>query len=309
MSPVTPHSSPHSEPSSQKVTVYRANQRHDIGLFKTWVVMAQNVYGARELIWQLFKRDFFAVYKKSFIGIGWVFIAPIIGVLQWVFLQLTGVLQVGEVGIPYPIYILIGSSMWGMFMGMYYAASATLRSGADLILQVNYPHEALLFKQMAQQLANFGITLALNVTVLFGMWLFKPDVFAIDFPNWGMLMFPLIMLPVLLFSAAIGLFIAMVNVVAIDLNKFVDMGIGFMMYLTPIIYTAEKISNPYALEVIKWNPLTYLVCSCRDILIYGTVYQGNWLAWACSALLALALFMMSWRLFYISENKLVERMV
>ena len=301
---------------SEQITVFRANQRHEIGLFKTWIVMALNVYEARELIWQLFKRDFFAVYKKSFIGIGWIIIAPVIGVLQWVLLNLIGALKVGDVGIPYPVYILIGSSMWGMFLGIYYAASATLRSGADLILQVNYPHEALLFKQLAQQLANFMITLSLNVMVLFGMWLLKPEVFAIDFPSWGMLLFPLMMLPVLLFSAAIGLFIAMVNVVAIDLNKFVDMAMGFLLYLTPVIYTVDIFKDAvagspssYVYLALQWNPLTYLVCSCRDVLIYGTVYQGNWVAWAWSSLLALIMFMMSWRLFYISENKLVERMV
>jgi len=306
-SPITPYSSP--DKSSQKLTIYRANQRHETGLFKTWIVMASNVWGARELIWQLFKRDFFAVYKKSFIGVGWVFIAPILGVAQWVFLQLTGVLQAGEVGIPYPVYILIGTSMWGMFMGMYTAASETLTSGTDLILQVNYPHEALLFKQMAHQMANFVITLALNLIVLIGMHFMMPDAFAIDFPSWGMLLFPLIMLPVLFFSAAIGLFIAMVNVVAIDVTKFVNMGMAFMLYLTPVIYTAEKISNPIALLIIQWNPLTYLICSCRDILIYGTVYQGNWEAWVWAALLSFIMFMISWRLFYISENKLVERMV
>ena len=49
-----------------RITVYRPNMRHEHGWFECWAVMARNVWGARELIWQLFKRDFFAGYKKSF---------------------------------------------------------------------------------------------------------------------------------------------------------------------------------------------------------------------------------------------------
>ncbi len=162
---------------------------------------------------------------------------------------------------------------------------------------------------MAQQLANFVITLSLNLVVLFGLRILRPEQFEIAFPSWGMLLFPVMMLPVLLLASAVGLFIAMVGVVAVDVNKFVDMGMGFMLYLTPVIYTIEKITNPVAASVISWNPLTYLICSCRDVLIFGNVYQGNWTAWGWSSLLAVAAFMLSWRLFYVSENKLVERMV
>jgi ABC-type polysaccharide/polyol phosphate export permease len=61
------------------------------------------------------------------------------------------------------------------------------------------------------------------------------------------------------------------------------------------------------LTINKWNPLTYLVCSCRDMILYGTLYHPK--AYFISALLAFLAFMISWRLFYVSEDKLIERMV
>ncbi|PIE34921.1 hypothetical protein CSA56_06280 [candidate division KSB3 bacterium] len=138
------------------ITVYRPNQRHELGFFQTWIVMARNVIRSKELIWQLFKRDLLAGYKKSFLGMTWIFVSPIMAIISWVFLQKTGMLNPGDVGIPYPAYVLLGSSMWGLFMGFYTAARGTLKAGAGFIMQVNYPHEALLFKQMAQQLAQPG---------------------------------------------------------------------------------------------------------------------------------------------------------
>ena len=279
------------------ITVYRPNMRHETGLFRTYVVMAGNVWRARELIWQLFKRDFFAAYKKSFIGITWIFIAPIAGIVSWVFLQMTGMLKPGDVGIPYPAYVLVGTSMFGLFMQMYAAACETLNAGKDLIMQVNYPHEALLFKQIGQVLANFLITFLLNLVALL---CFKV------IPSPGLVLFPLVALPLFFLAAALGLMIAMIGVVAVDVRRVWDMGMGFLMYATPIIYS-DKIENAFVQAVITWNPLTYLVCSCRDVIIYGRLYEPT--GYAISSVLSLFAFLIAWRLFYVSEDKLVERMI
>lgn len=294
---------------SESLTIYRPNQRHELGVIHTWTVMARNVWRARELIWQLFKRDFFAQYKKSFLGATWIIISPVVGILSWVFLQMTGVLVPGDVGIPYPAYVLIGSSMWGLFLGLYHSAESTLQAGKELIMQVNYPHEAMLFKQVGQQMANFSITLVLNLLVLTLLRIFQPEGFEIVFPNWGILLFPFVILPLFFLASAVGLIVAMIHVVAVDISRFISMGLGFLMYLTPIIYSADTITNPVALAIIRWNPLTYLVGSARDILIYGHLYEHNYAAYFLVAGVSFLLFMFSWRLFYVSEGQIVERMI
>jgi len=279
------------------ITIYRPNMRHELGLFQTWVVMARNVWRSRELIWQLFKRDFLASYKKSFIGITWLFISPLLGIVSWVFLQATGMLQPGDVGIPYPAYVMIGTSMWGLFMGFYSSASSTLSAGTGLLMQVNYPHEALLFKQLANQLATYLITFLVNIVILL---IFKVV------PSWGLLMLPLVALPLFFLGTAMGLIISMVSVVAFDFSRMVDIFMSVLMYSTPVIYSA-KTESALVLMINKWNPLTYLVCSCRDMVIYGNLYHPK--EYFLSAFLALLVFLVSWRLFYVSEDKIIERMV
>jgi lipopolysaccharide transport system permease protein len=259
--------------------------------------MLTNIIDSRELIWQLFKRDFFAGYKKSFIGITWIFIAPIMGIISWVFLQKTGMLQPGDLGIPYPAYVLIGTTMWGLFMGFFSAANSTLSAGGGLVMQVNYPHEILLFKQTAQHLANFLISLSMNIVVLtlFGV-----------IPSWKIVFFPLVVLPLFFLGAAIGLITSMISIVAIDLSRIINMGLGLIMWATPLIYS-DKVDSQFVQTLIKWNPLTYLVCSARDIIIYGRLYDTAY--YFIFAGLSFMLFMISWRLFYVSENKIIERMI
>ncbi len=283
--------------SNKSITIYRPNQRHELGFFHTWVMMAKNVITSRELVWQLFKRDFFAAYKKSFIGITWVFISPIMGIISWVFLQKTGMLKPGDVGIPYPAYVLIGSSMWGLFMGFYSSACGTLKAGAGFIMQVNYPHEALLFKQVAQKLANFVIGFGMNIIVLL--------VFGV-IPSWKIVVLPLVVLPMFFLGSALGLVVSMISIVAFDLNRGINMLMGLLLYITPVIYS-DKIDNPIVQTLITWNPLTYLVCSARDIIIYGRLYEP--VGFAICVGVALLLFLISWRLFYVSEHHLIERMI
>lgn len=259
--------------------------------------MLKNIIQSRELIWQLFKRDFFASYKKSFIGITWIFLSPIIGIISWIFLNMTGMLHPGDVGIPYPAYVLVGSSMWGLFMGFFNSAKATLSSGKDLVFQVNYPHEVLLFKETAQHLANFLITLLINIIVLFALGVI---------PSWKIIFLPLITLPLFFLGASVGLIFSMVSIVAMDINRITEMGMGLLMYLTPIIYSS-KVKSVLVQEIIKMNPLTYLVCSARDIIIYGRLY--NTIGFIFCSLFSLLLFLISWRLFFVSENKIIERMI
>jgi lipopolysaccharide transport system permease protein len=281
----------------EKTVVYEPNSRRKIGFFKVWILMIRNIIASRELIFQLFKRDFLMSYKKSFIGAGWIFITPIIGVLSWIFMNHTGVLRPGNVGIPYPAYVLLGTSIWGLFMGFYSSAAGTLGAGASFIMQVKYPHEVLLIKQTAQQLANFLFAFIINIFVL----LF----FGVS-PSWMIILFPILILPIFLLGAGIGLMIAVFNAMTPDLQKGFDFVLGLVLYITPVIYSS-KVSNPFLQKIITWNPLTYLIGVVRDSIIYGRIEYFD--RFILASIFSLLFFLISWRLFFISEEKVIEKMV
>ena len=94
--------------------VYEPNQYAKIGFLKTMLVIIKNTIASKELIFQLYKRDFLMQYKKSFLGLGWMIFGPIMGVVSWVLMDSAGVLSPGDVGVPYPVYVLFGTSIWGL---------------------------------------------------------------------------------------------------------------------------------------------------------------------------------------------------
>ncbi len=283
--------------TQKEQTIYYPNYRLKIGFFQTWVIMLKNILKSKELIIELFKRDFFATYRKSLIGISWILISPIVGIISWVLMNATGILNPGDVGVPYPAYVLLGSSLWGLFMGFYTSASDTLNAGIGFINQVKYPHEALLVKQTAQHLANFLITFVINIIVLL--------LFSI-IPDWKIIFFPLLVLPMLFLAAGMGLIISVINVVFPDIPKIVNVVLGFVFYITPIVYSTETNSS-FLNKAVELNPLTYLIGGVRDLIIYGQLIYPERFIFV--AFISFIFFMFAWRIFFVSEDRVIEKMI
>ena len=236
-------------------------------------------------------------YKKSFLGMTWLFLTPIMGIISWVFMNATGVLAPGDVGIPYPAYVLLSTSIFGLFGGFFNAASGTLTAGIGFINQVNYPHDVMLIKQALVQLAGFIITFLINIVVLL--------IFGV-IPSWMVVLLPVFILPIFFLGSAVGLFSTIIGTVATDLNKLIAFAIGLLLYLTPVIYS-PKVQNPVLQTIIKWNPLTYLIGGARDAIIYGRIEHFS--SYLISVGVSLVLFLFMWRVFYITEEKIIEKMI
>jgi len=99
----------------------------------------------------------------------------------------------------------------------------------------------------------------------------------------------------------------MIGVVAMDLSRGIGIVMGLLMYATPVMY-AGNVNSDFVRIVAKWNPLTYLVCSCRDIVVYGRLYGPPAGYFICAGI-SFLLFLIAWRLFYVSEHRIIERMV
>ncbi len=182
-------------------------------------------------------------------------------------------------------------------MGFFTSSCRTLEAGAGFILQVNYSHEVLLVKQTAEQLSNFVLGFILNIIILlcFGV-----------VPDWKIIFFPIRRRPLIFVRAASGQIRALPTAVTKDIQRMAETGMGLVMYITPVIYS-PNFENPMLQSIIKWNPLTYLVGSLRDIIIYGKTdnLEGYFYASAFS----LFVFLFAWRLFYLSEDKIIEKMI
>ncbi|MBI5118005.1 ABC transporter permease [Candidatus Poribacteria bacterium] len=278
-----------------KGVIYYPNQRAEASLLKTFLVVLGNIVEGRELIWQMFKRDFFVVYRRSILGYFWILAGPVTGIITWVFMNYAGILHPGEVGMPYPVFVLLGSQMWGLFIGFYKSAAESLGSGSGLMKQIKFEHEVLLVKQAGLVVANFFITLAVVFLV---MVIFRVV------PPWQAVFFPVVILPLFFLGAAMGIVVSVFASVISDTARIVGEFIGFLMYITPVIYTTD-FRHPLLKLLVKWNPLSYLIAASRDILTVGSIQQFN--GYLVVSALTIVLFLTALRLFYVSEPLVAEK--
>lgn len=278
------------------IVVYEPDQRARLGWVLGWKAMIANVVNSRELIWQLFKRDLLAGSKQSILGLLWMVISPLVGIVSWVLMNEAGVLRPGALDVPYPLFVLFGTGLWGLFMAFFSAAAASLTSAGGLLIQAKFSHEAL----VAQQLAHTVIVVIVNLLLLMAVW----GVFGATW-HWSALLLPLGLVPLFMLGTGIGMAVSVFAVLIRDMTKTVTTLLGLAMFMTPVIY-APDVPSEGLQRLIAWNPLTYLVGGARDLVLEGRIGQPA--GYGASVLLAAAVFLGAWRLFFMSEQKVAEKL-
>ena len=71
--------------------------------------MWKDLISSKDLSLQLAVRDIKAQYRQSILGILWAFLLPLANTLIWMYLQGTGIINVGKTEIPYPVFVFTGT--------------------------------------------------------------------------------------------------------------------------------------------------------------------------------------------------------
>ena len=196
-----------------------------------WREMLEEALSSRELTWRLFIRDFSARYKQSVLGVAWAVILPIIAVGTFVILNRSGLLNVGDTGVPYPVYALLGLTIWQVFAGGLTACSNAIISGGSMVIKINFPKETLVIAAMGQAIFELLVRIILLAIV---MIIFQAS------PTWTVVFFPVTLLPLVMLTLGLGLSLSLINVVLRDVASIVTLTTTFLMFLTPVIYPAPN---------------------------------------------------------------------
>lgn len=267
-------------------------------LFKgNWSDILSNIKNYRFLIIQLVRIDILSGYKKSYVGILWMVIYPILSVIIWVILNGAGIIQPGESSIPYPAYVLLSTSIWGFFIGIYQTVSQVILASGRLMIMNKFPLEVLIAQKIIVHIILFTIPFAVNIVVLliYGVKL-----------SWVSLLFPFALIPLLIAGLAVGLVVSVLRVVAVDLVAVIDEFLKLLMFLTPIVYT-PKLEISALSTFIEWNPLAYLVGFSRDVLISGAFTESfSFMICSIGALIA---FIVAAHFYLFVGPKVLERLI
>lgn len=249
------------------------------GLKRNWFTIAS-----------LVSKDFKLKYRRSALGVVWSVLNPLLMmiVLSAVFSTFF------RFAIPnYPLYIILGNTLFALMSESTTSAMWSILDSSSLIKKVRiekliFPIEKVLF-----QLVNFCISL---IAVAIVMVYFRIA------PSASLLMLPVLLAFVVLFSAGLGMALAALAVFFRDVCHLWSVVITAWTYGTPLFYPLEVLPD-WMMPVMELNPMYHYVTYFRDLLLNGTV-PGLKENLICAAM-ALVTFAVGLLIFKKTENKFI----
>jgi lipopolysaccharide transport system permease protein len=267
----------------------------DSGFFLLSRQMVRELASARWLVWMLFLRDFSAKYRQSALGVIWAILTPLITVGLFVGMSHSGILMIQNVNIPYPLYAIIGLTIWNLFTVGLIACAGSLVNAGSMVVKINFPKVALVLASSWQGIVEFLIRLLL-IAAAFMYYGVAPS-------SKGLILGLLCVIPLYLLMTGIGFFMSLATGVMRDIPNMLNIVLSAFMLLTPILYPIT--GNSWLARANVWNPFNYLVNVPRDLILKGQTDMVNGFVWA--SILSAIVFYIGWKLFYLAQTKIAER--
>jgi lipopolysaccharide transport system permease protein len=210
----------------------------------------------RELFFFLVWRDIKIRYKQTVLGAGWAIIQPFFTMI--IFTLFFGKMaKMPSDGIPYPVFSYSALLPWTYFSSSVRLSGNSLVSGANLVRRVYFPRVALPGAATLSGLVDFAIA----SVVLVGMMVY----YDIDF-SWGLLLWPVLLVPLVILALGIGMILSSLNVKYRDIKHAIPFFIQSLLFITPIIYPTSIASEKIKF-LLSLNPLTGLIEAFRASML------------------------------------------
>jgi len=290
------HESPSLDSQSNKIMRTYESMGEVPGPLRSLRMAVEELYWSRHVLRHLFVRDFVAGFRQKLLGYFWILLTPLLSIASFVFMRLTGILNPGDTAFPYPIFVFIGTGIWGTFIAAITVVANGLINNTDLVMRTNIPKIGLAVTGLATLCYSLLVNLVVLVLLLalFGM-----------VPSPWAIFYPLLVLPIVMLGVGIGLMLSVVGAVARDVTGMFLTAINLAMYITPVIYTAE-FEHPILQMVVLWNPLTYLVDAPRSVFVQGQMPDA--IGFTAATVFSMAVLWIGIHAFYLIKDKVSERL-
>jgi homopolymeric O-antigen transport system permease protein len=247
----------------------------------------------RDLLLQLATRDLLLRYKQTVIGIAWALFVPLLNTLIFslLFMRVAPI----RTTVPYPLFAYMGLVAWNLTAAALRSATTSLTSNPTLVSKVYFPREVFPFAALLVALVD---TLVACV-ILVGMMLLYHIA-----PGPLALLVPVVIAIQLVFTAALGLLLAMGNLFYRDVKYLFDAVLTIWMLASSVVYPVGIVGGRLG-EVMSWNPMAVIIDAYRALVFSNTLPPVAPLA--AIGIGSLVLLVVTWVMFHRAEFVFAER--
>lgn len=249
----------------------------------------------KDLIYQLSLKEINTKYKGSYLGCLWLFITPfaMLTVYTFVFSVIFKAkwnIATDQSGVQFALILFCGLIIFNLFSECIIQAPSLINTHVNYVKKVSFPLEILPVSVLISALFHFMI----NFLIL----LIAVTIF-ISVPSIHILLLPLIIFPLCLFTLGISWFLASLGVFMKDLFYGITILVQLLFFMTPIFYPVSAVPEKFQ-AIIRLNILAVFVESARKIIIFGEGF--NWGLWFIALVFSVIVFYSGYWCFIKTKN-------
>ncbi|NLU19002.1 MAG: ABC transporter permease [Serratia liquefaciens] len=227
--------------------------------------IASTFWRHRKLILNLTKREVTGRYKGSLFGMLWSFFNPIfmLVVYTFVFSFIFNARWSTESTsrAEFALVLFAGLIIFNFFSECAIKAPSIILSNVNYVKKVIFPLEILPIVNACSALFHACISIV--------VWLLFYTIEA-GIPHLTVMLFPIFILPLLLFVIGVGWLLSALGVFLRDVGQMITIIVTALMFLSPIFYPITAIPEKYR-PLLNLNPLAPAISQFRDIFYWGVV--------------------------------------
>ncbi len=226
----------------------------------------------RELLRALIEREVIGRYRGSIAGLLWSFLNPLLMLLVYTFV-FSVVFKVrwgtdNDSNTQFALLVFTGMMVFNLFSECLTRAPGLILSHVNYVKKVVFPLDML-------PCVMLGAVL-FHTLVSFAVWLLF-HLLAFGLPPPTALLFPLVLLPLVLFTLGLSWVLASLGVYLRDVGQVIGVLMSALLLMSAVFYPLSALPEAYR-HWLYLNPLTLVIESSRDVLIWGVVPDlGLWL--------------------------------
>lgn len=243
----------------------------------------KELFKYKDLIYLFFKRNYATRYKQTILGPLWLILNPLITVTLYAFVfgNLAGL---STDGIPQFVFYLCSNALWTFFATSLTQTSDTFTANAAIMGKVYFPRLVMPISSVVTGMLDLVIQLGMLIVIMIG-YVITGYHFNIGLT---VLLAPVIILQAGILGLGCGIIIAALTTKYRDLVVLVGFGVQLWMYATPVVYSAELISEKYT-SIYMLNPMSPIMECWRNAVIgTGEFLWGYWvISWIITLIVLL----------------------
>ncbi|WP_373267568.1 ABC transporter permease [Collinsella aerofaciens] len=253
----------------------------------------------RFILKQLVTKDFKIKYRRSFLGVAWSVLNPLLMmiVMAVVFSTIFAQGRNGAVSPElYPLYLIVGNVTFSVMSESTNQALMSIIWASSLLKKVKVHRWVFPVQKVLFSLVNFGFSLIAVAIVMIWFHII---------PTWHLILLPVCLFLLMLFCMGLGMMLSALTVFFRDIMHLWSVVITAWTYLTPIFWTTDFIGQmPHVVRIIMYaNPMYNYIQFMRDIFLFQTTPTfftvGMCVAWAVVSLV------LGYVVFHKSEHKFI----